>query len=65
MGIGALRSELENQHKTMEFERIESSRLMARIKEAENSYKREIEENYRSTEKNDKYKEFELEIREL
>lgn len=64
IAISALRSELEQTKKSLELEKLESSRLAARVKEAEFIYRRDVEENLKR-EIGDRGKEFELEIQEL
>lgn len=64
IAISALRSELEQAKKSLELEKLESSRLASRVKEAEIIYRRDIEENLKR-EIGDRGKELELEIQEL
>lgn len=64
IAISALRSELEQTQKSLELERLESSRLASRLKENEKLYRSSSEELYRE-EKGQRVKELEIDIREL
>lgn len=64
IALGAIRSDLEQTQKSLELERLESSRLVSRVKEAEKVYRKDVEEILKK-DNVDRTKEFELEISEM
>ena len=64
IAIGALKSELEQTRKSLELERLETSRLTSRMKDTEILYRSRGEEAIKE-EKSQKQKELEIEIREM
>lgn len=64
IALGAIRSDLEQTQKSLELERLENSRLVSRVKEAEKVYRKDVEEILKK-DNVDRTKEFELEISEM
>ena len=64
IAIGALKSELEQTRKSLELERLETSRLTSRMKDTEILYRSRGEEAIKE-EKSQRQKDLEIEIREM
>ena len=64
IAIGALKSELEQARKSLELERLETSRLTSRMKDTELLYRSRGDEAIRE-EKSQRLQEMEMEIREM